>query len=80
MATNSNNGGLLPSAMALNDSLSQKPVTSLEQMMLTPSQQELLRLGEREIDEFLANSNFAEEVRLRFSTADLSAKVSRAAE
>ena len=56
METNSNNGGLLPSAMALKNSLSQKPATSFEQTMLTPSQQELLRQFEREIDEYFAKS------------------------
>lgn len=56
METNSNNGGLPPSAMALKNSLSQKPATSFEQTMLTPSQQELLRQFEQEIDEYLAKS------------------------
>ncbi len=57
MEPNSNNGGLLPSAVALKDSLSQKPATSPEQMMLTPYQQELLRRLENEIDEYLAQSD-----------------------
>ena len=56
MEKNSNNGGLLPSAMALKNSLNQKPATSFEQTMLTPSQQELLRQFEREIDEYFALS------------------------
>lgn len=53
METNSNNGGLLPSAIALKDSLNQKPSTSTEQTMLTSYQKELLLQGEREIDERL---------------------------
>jgi hypothetical protein len=52
-----NNGGLLPSAMALKDSLSQKPDTSPEPTMLTAYQQELLRQLENEIDEYLAQSS-----------------------
>jgi hypothetical protein len=56
MEPDSNNGGMLPSAIALKDSLSQKPDTSLEPTMLTPYQQELLRQLEREIDEFIAHS------------------------
>ena len=67
MEPNSNNGGLLPSAMALNDSLSLKPVTSLAEMMLTPSQQELLRRGEQELDAHLAKSGFHADVQARFS-------------
>ncbi len=50
------NGGLLPSAMALRDSLNQKPATSAEPMMLTLSQLELLRQGEAEIDAYLDQS------------------------
>jgi DNA-binding response OmpR family regulator len=56
MEPNSNNGGLLPSAMALKDSLNPQAATSPEQMMLTPYQQELLRRLESEIDEYLARS------------------------
>ena len=50
------NGGLLPSAMALKDSLSQKPATSSAPMMLTPLQLELLRQSETEIDSYLDQS------------------------
>jgi hypothetical protein len=57
MEPNLNNGGLLPSAMALKDSLSQKPDTSPGPMMLTAYQQELLRQLENEIDEYLAHSS-----------------------
>ena len=57
MEMNLNSGGLLPSAMALKDSLNQKPDISLEQTMLTPYQQELLRRLESEIDEYLARSS-----------------------
>ena len=57
MEPNLNNGALLPSAMALKDSLSQKPATSPEPMMLTAYQQELLRQLENEIDEYLAQSS-----------------------
>ena len=57
MESNLNNDGLLPSAMALKDSLNQKPNTSLEPMMLTAYQQELLRQLENEIDEYLAKSS-----------------------
>jgi hypothetical protein len=57
METNSNNGGLQHSAMALKNSLSQKPATSLEQAMLTPYQQELLRRFEVEIDEYFSKSS-----------------------
>lgn len=42
--------------MALKNSLSQKPATSFEQTMLTPSQQELLRQFEQEIDEYFVKS------------------------
>ena len=56
MELNLNNGGLLPSAKALKDSLNQKPDISLEPTMLTPYQQELLRQLEKEIDEYLAQS------------------------
>ncbi|HEX4946290.1 MAG TPA: hypothetical protein VFZ34_06495 [Blastocatellia bacterium] len=56
MEQNSKNGGLLPSAIALKDSLNQKPVTSSEPMMLTPLQLELLRQGEAEIDAYLDQS------------------------
>jgi hypothetical protein len=57
MEPNLNNGGLLPSAMALKDSLSQKPDISPEPTMLTAYQQELLRQLENEIDEYLAQSS-----------------------
>jgi hypothetical protein len=57
MGTNSNNGGVPPSALALRDSLNQKPDTSSDPTMLTPSQLELLRQGELEIDEYLAKSS-----------------------
>ena len=57
MEPNLNNGGLLPSAMALKDSLSQKPHTSPEPTILTAYQQELLRQLENEIDEYLAQSS-----------------------
>ena len=56
MEQNSKNGGLLPSAMALKDSLNQKPATSSEPTMLTPSQLELLRQSEAEIDAYLDQS------------------------
>ena len=57
MEPNSNNGALLPSALALKDSLSQKPDVSPESTMLTADQQELLRQFENEIDEYLAQSS-----------------------
>ena len=57
MELNSNNGALPPSAVALKDSLSQKPDVSPETMMLTAYQQELLRELENEIDEYLAQSS-----------------------
>ncbi len=66
METNSNNGGLLPSAIALKDSLSQKPVTSLEQTMLTPYQLELLQRLESEIDEYFAKSSCLDALLARF--------------
>lgn len=56
MEMNSNNGGLIPSAIALKNSLNQKPATLSDPTMLTPYQQELLRQGEREIDECLAQA------------------------
>ncbi len=56
METNSNNGGVPPSALALRDSLNQKPDTSSDPTMLTPYQLELLRQGVKEIDEYLAKS------------------------
>ena len=56
MEPNSKNGGVLPSAMALQDALKQQPVTSSEPMMRTPLQLELLRQGEGEIDAYLAQS------------------------
>lgn len=69
METNSNNGGLLPSAMALKDSLSQKPATSSALRMLTPLQQELLRQWENEVDERLAKSSRLDELIARFKAA-----------
>src|SRR5262245_48094045 len=51
-----NNGGMTPSAIALKNSLSQKPDTLSEPTMLTPYQQELLRQGEKEIEEYVAQS------------------------
>ena len=57
MEPNLNNDGLLPSAMALKDSLSQNLDTSPESTMLTAYQQELLRQLENEIDEYLAKSS-----------------------
>jgi hypothetical protein len=69
MEPNSNNGGLLPSAMALKDSLNQKPATSAEPTMLTPSQLELLRQGERELDEYLTQTALLDILRLRFEIA-----------
>jgi hypothetical protein len=57
MGPNLNNGGLLPSAMALKDSLSQKPDISPEPTILTAYQQELLLRLENEIDEYLAQSS-----------------------
>jgi hypothetical protein len=57
MEPNLNNDGLLPSAMALKDSLSQKLDTSPKSTMLTAYQQELLRQLENEIDEYLAQSS-----------------------
>src|SRR5688572_4513142 len=53
MGNSLKDGGSLPSATALRNSLIQKPDTSPEQTMLTPSQRELLLQGEREIDESL---------------------------
>jgi hypothetical protein len=47
------NGGSLPSATALKDSLNQKLDTSPESTMLTPYQKDLLLQGEGEIDESL---------------------------
>jgi hypothetical protein len=49
-------GGLTPSGIALRDSLNLKPDTLLEPMMLTPSQQELLRQNAREIVAYLEQS------------------------
>jgi hypothetical protein len=57
MELNSNNGALLPSAVALKDSLRQKPGVSPEPTTLTAYQQELLRQFENEIDEYLAQSS-----------------------
>ena len=69
MEKNSNNGGLLPSAMALKDSLNQKPVTSSALRMLTPLQQELLRQWENEVDERLAESSHLDALLARFKAA-----------
>lgn len=53
METNLKNGGLPLSAIALKDSLSQKPDTSPDLTMLSPYQRELLLQGEQEIDQVL---------------------------
>src|SRR6266851_1314346 len=53
MENNLKNGGSLPSATALRDSLNRKPDTSPESTMLTPYQKDLLLQGEHEIDESL---------------------------
>ena len=50
------NGGLLPSAIALRDSLSQRPDISQDPTMLTQYQIDLLLQGEKEIDDSLADS------------------------
>lgn len=55
METNSKLGGLLPSVTALNASLNQRLGTSQEPTMLTPSEQELLRQVEKEVDAKDAN-------------------------
>lgn len=47
------NGGLPLTAIALKDSLSQKPDISRDLTMLTPYQRELLMQGEQEIDQML---------------------------
>lgn len=69
METNSNNGGMLPSAIALRDSLSQSADTSPAPMMLTPYQQELLRQVESEIDEYLAQSSHLDALISRLKVA-----------
>ncbi len=56
MEKNSKTGGMLPSAIALNASLNQRLGTSQEPTMLTPSEQELLRRVEKEVDEQLSKS------------------------
>jgi hypothetical protein len=56
MELNLNNGGMTPSAMALKDSLSQKPDTSPGLTMLTPYQKELLLRAQQEIDDQLDKS------------------------
>lgn len=56
MESNLNDGGMTPSAMALKDSLSQKPDTSSGLIMLTPYQRELLLQAQNEIDERLDRS------------------------
>jgi len=56
MEPNLNNGGMTPSAMALKDSLSQRPDTSPGLMLLTPYQKELLLQAQKEIDERLDQS------------------------
>lgn len=53
MEPNLKNGGMTPSAIALRDSLSQRPDTSSEPTMLTPYQKELLLRSQREINESL---------------------------
>src|SRR5438045_4733843 len=65
------NGGLLPSATALKDSLNQKPDTSPESTMLTPYQKDLLLQGEREIDESL--DDFDEVVPFKYSVSSYGA-------
>ncbi len=72
MELNLNNGGLLPSAMALKDSLNQKPDISLEPTMLTPYQQELLRQLENEIEEYFAQSVQLDALLLRLKGLDSS--------
>lgn len=57
METNSKNGGLLPSVIALNASLNQRLGTSSEPTMLTPYEIELLRQSEREASAMLAQSD-----------------------
>lgn len=56
MEPNLKTGGFTPSAIALKDSLSQKPDTLPEPTMLTPSQRELLLEAQKEIDERLDQS------------------------
>jgi hypothetical protein len=56
MEQNLKNGGMTPSAIALKDSLSQKPDTSSAPTMLTPYQKELLLRAQIEIDERLDQS------------------------
>ena len=53
---NLKSGGVPPSVIALNASLNQRLGTSQEPTMLTPSEIELLRQVEKEIDEKMANS------------------------
>lgn len=72
MELNLNNGGLLPSAMALKDSLNQKPDISLEPTMLTQYQQELLRQLENEIEEYFAQSVQLDALLLRLKGLDSS--------
>ncbi len=62
MEANLKSGGLLPSAMALKNSLSQKPDTSSEQTMLTSYQRELLLRGEKEIDGHLEEGRLKEKL------------------
>jgi hypothetical protein len=56
MEINLKDGGLTPADIALRDSLNLKPGTLLEPLMLTPSQQELLRQDAREIVAYLEQS------------------------
>ena len=56
METNSKTGGMSPSASALIDLLNQKPNTSSDPTMLTPSQRELLLRAQTEIDEWFEQS------------------------
>jgi hypothetical protein len=51
------NGGSIPSATALKDSLNQKPGISPESTMLTTYQKDLLLQGEQEIDENLEDAD-----------------------
>jgi len=69
MEPNLKPGGLTPSAIALKDSLSQKPDTLSEATMLTPFQKELLLQAEIEIDEWLDQSPRLKALLLRMRSA-----------
>ncbi len=56
METNSNNGGMTPSALALKDSLGEKPDTSSDPTMLTPLQKEWLLRAQVEMHERIEQS------------------------